>query len=198
MTDLEQSKYQVRIVHLEEYLDEYFSTSRTVNGASAYMDDHWANGTSLQNGLLTTNSTLTMSAGLSRFLVYTRSTRQTDRLRPFKTLLLVSQSTSSMYIHWWHSLDVFRPLFEVTKDPSTHPELHVFLQRVIGFDTVDDESKVERRIHKKFPYPRLWNYKQSPPYSYWWGNPASSTYTILIQDWLSQGLLYVREHSQSK
>ena len=99
MTDLEQSKYQVRIVHLEEYLDEYFSTSRTVNGASAYMDDRWANGTSLQNGLLTTNSTLTMSAGLSRFLVYTRSTRQTDRLRPFKTLLLVSQSTSSMYIH---------------------------------------------------------------------------------------------------
>ncbi|RDB14545.1 AMP deaminase [Hypsizygus marmoreus] len=64
-------------------------------------------------------------------------------------------------------INVFRPLFEVTKDPSTHPELHVFLQRVVGFDTVDDESKVERRIHKKFPYPRLWNTKQSPPYSYW-------------------------------
>ncbi|KAF8895649.1 hypothetical protein BD779DRAFT_1467019 [Infundibulicybe gibba] len=63
--------------------------------------------------------------------------------------------------------NVFRPLFEVTKDPSTHPELHVFLQRVIGFDTVDDESKVERRIYKKFPYPRLWNNKESPPYSYW-------------------------------
>ncbi|KAJ7078611.1 hypothetical protein B0H15DRAFT_860299 [Mycena belliarum] len=63
--------------------------------------------------------------------------------------------------------NVFVPLFEVTKDPSTHPELHVFLQRVIGFDTVDDESKVERRIYKKFPYPRLWDTKQSPPYSYW-------------------------------
>lgn len=64
-------------------------------------------------------------------------------------------------------INVFRPLFEVTKDPSTHPELHVFLQRVIGFDTVDDESKVERRYHKKFPYPRLWSTTQSPPYSYW-------------------------------
>ena len=63
--------------------------------------------------------------------------------------------------------DVFRPLFEVTKDPSSHPELHVFLQRVIGFDTVDDESKTERRVHKKFPYPRLWDAKESPPYSYW-------------------------------
>jgi len=63
--------------------------------------------------------------------------------------------------------NLFRPLFEVTKDPSSHPELHVFLQRVVGFDTVDDESKTERRIHKKFPYPRLWDAKESPPYSYW-------------------------------
>ena len=64
--------------------------------------------------------------------------------------------------------DLFKPLFEVTKDPRSHPELHVFLQRVIGFDTVDDESKIERRIHKKFPYPKLWDLPQSPPYSYWW------------------------------
>ncbi|KAI0322399.1 AMP deaminase [Amylostereum chailletii] len=63
--------------------------------------------------------------------------------------------------------NVFKPLFEVTKDPSSHPELHQFLKRVIGFDTVDDESKIERRYHKKFPYPKLWSYGQSPPYSYW-------------------------------
>lgn len=63
--------------------------------------------------------------------------------------------------------DVFLPLFEVTKNPSSHPELHVFLQRVIGFDSVDDESKTERRFHKKFPYPKLWDAKESPPYSYW-------------------------------
>lgn len=41
--------------------------------------------------------------------------------------------------------DVFLPLFEVTKDPKSHPELHVFLQRIVGFDSVDDESKAERR-----------------------------------------------------
>ncbi|KAI9439386.1 AMP deaminase [Russula earlei] len=63
--------------------------------------------------------------------------------------------------------NVFQPLFEVTKDPSSHPKLHVFLQRVIGFDSVDDESKPERRYHKKYPYPKLWDYPQSPPYSYW-------------------------------
>lgn len=63
--------------------------------------------------------------------------------------------------------NVFRPLFEVTHNPSSHPELHVFLQRVIGFDTVDDESKTERRFYRKFPYPKLWNTKESPPYSYW-------------------------------
>ncbi|KAJ1950308.1 AMP deaminase, partial [Linderina pennispora] len=44
--------------------------------------------------------------------------------------------------------NIFQPLFEVTKDPSSHPKLHVFLQRVVGFDTVDDESKPERRMHK--------------------------------------------------
>ncbi|KAI0301191.1 AMP deaminase [Multifurca ochricompacta] len=63
--------------------------------------------------------------------------------------------------------NMFKPLFEVTKDPSSHPKLHIFLQRVIGFDTVDDESKTERRYHKKFPYPKVWDFPQSPPYSYW-------------------------------
>ncbi|KAL9086931.1 MAG: hypothetical protein Q9159_003892 [Coniocarpon cinnabarinum] len=64
-------------------------------------------------------------------------------------------------------INLFQPLFEVTKDPSSHPKLHVFLQRVIGFDSVDDESKPERRIYRKFPLPRDWSTKQNPPYSYW-------------------------------
>ena len=64
-------------------------------------------------------------------------------------------------------INVFKPLFEVTRDPNSHPKLHVFLQRVIGFDSVDDESKVERRVYKKFPYPSSWSTKQNPPYSYW-------------------------------
>ncbi|KAK1253926.1 hypothetical protein MKX07_002003 [Trichoderma sp. CBMAI-0711] len=63
--------------------------------------------------------------------------------------------------------NIFQPLFEVTRDPSRHPKLHVFLQRVIGFDSVDDESKAERRLFKKFPVPRAWDTRQNPPYSYW-------------------------------
>jgi AMP deaminase len=63
--------------------------------------------------------------------------------------------------------NIFQPLFEVTKDPTSHPKLHIFLQRVIGIDSVDDESKVERRLFKKFPVPRAWDSKQNPPYTYW-------------------------------
>ncbi|KAJ5909178.1 hypothetical protein N7495_001860 [Penicillium taxi] len=63
--------------------------------------------------------------------------------------------------------NVWQPLFEVTKDPSSHPKLHIFLQRVVGFDSVDDESKAERRLYRKYPIPREWNTKQNPPYSYW-------------------------------
>lgn len=63
--------------------------------------------------------------------------------------------------------NIFKPLFEVTKDPRSHPKLHVFLQRVIGFDSVDDESKVDRRFHRKYPIPSLWETSQNPPYSYY-------------------------------
>ncbi|CAG8475248.1 6967_t:CDS:10 [Acaulospora morrowiae] len=63
--------------------------------------------------------------------------------------------------------NIFEPLFEVTKNPRSHPELHVFLQRVVGFDSVDDESKAERRIHKKYPCPKEWTTSLNPPYSYY-------------------------------
>ena len=64
-------------------------------------------------------------------------------------------------------INVFHPLFEATRDPSTHQKLHVFLQRVIGFDSVDDESKVEVRLYKKYPTPKNWTTTQNPPYTYW-------------------------------
>ncbi|KAG2182456.1 hypothetical protein INT43_007386, partial [Umbelopsis isabellina] len=63
--------------------------------------------------------------------------------------------------------NIFEPLFEATKNPQDHPELHVFLQRVIGFDSVDDESKPERRLYRKYPLPKAWDTKQNPPYSYY-------------------------------
>ena len=64
-------------------------------------------------------------------------------------------------------INVFQPLFEATKDPSSHPKLHIFLQRVVGFDSVDDESKPEIRLHRKFPTAKEWNTSQNPPYTYW-------------------------------
>lgn len=63
--------------------------------------------------------------------------------------------------------NIFHPLFECTKNPSKYPQLFIFLQRVIAFDSVDDESKSERRVHKKFPVPHLWNSTGNPPYSYY-------------------------------
>ncbi|KAI9327235.1 hypothetical protein DFJ73DRAFT_964834 [Zopfochytrium polystomum] len=63
--------------------------------------------------------------------------------------------------------NVFEPLFEVTRDPSSHPKLHVFLQRVVGFDSVDDESKPERRTYRKYPSPSEWDISLNPPYSYY-------------------------------
>ena len=63
--------------------------------------------------------------------------------------------------------NVFRPLFEVTRDPRTHPKLHIFLQRVVGFDLVDDESKPERQLSRPFAKPHEWTFEHNPPYSYW-------------------------------
>ncbi|KAM3715947.1 AMP deaminase [Dirofilaria immitis] len=39
--------------------------------------------------------------------------------------------------------NIFTPLFEVTNDPESHPDLFRFLQQISGIDSVDDESKVE-------------------------------------------------------
>jgi hypothetical protein len=41
---------------------------------------------------------------------------------------------------------MFLSLFEVTRDPNSHPELHQFLNYVSGFDSVDDESRPERKF----------------------------------------------------
>jgi AMP deaminase len=64
--------------------------------------------------------------------------------------------------------NLFRPLFEVTKDPKSHPELHVFLKYVIGFDSVDDESKPENPLFDRdVTTPDLWTEDENPPYAYY-------------------------------
>ncbi|GLC55501.1 hypothetical protein PLESTB_000994400 [Pleodorina starrii] len=63
--------------------------------------------------------------------------------------------------------NIFEPLFEVTADPSTHPQLHVLLSQVVGFDMVDDESKPERRPTKHSEPPHRWNTKHNCAYAYY-------------------------------
>jgi len=64
--------------------------------------------------------------------------------------------------------NLFQPLFEVTKDPNSHPSLHRFLQYVIGFDSVDDESKPENPMFDvDVPTPDEWTDAENPPYSYY-------------------------------
>ncbi|OQV23774.1 AMP deaminase 2 [Hypsibius exemplaris] len=64
--------------------------------------------------------------------------------------------------------NVFRPLFEATEDPHSHPALHRFLQHVVGFDSVDDESKSEGiGFYVDSPLPANWNMADNPPYSYY-------------------------------
>uniref|UniRef100_A0A8C9RU62 AMP deaminase n=2 Tax=Scleropages formosus TaxID=113540 RepID=A0A8C9RU62_SCLFO len=64
--------------------------------------------------------------------------------------------------------NIFLPLFEVTVDPRSHPELHLFLQHVVGFDSVDDESKPEHHIFNlDSPLPADWTEEDNPPYSYY-------------------------------
>ncbi|KAJ9573863.1 hypothetical protein L9F63_008723, partial [Diploptera punctata] len=64
--------------------------------------------------------------------------------------------------------NIFQPLFEVTNNPKSHPELHMFLQYVVGFDSVDDESKPENPLFDKdVTVPEQWNDEENPPYAYY-------------------------------
>ena len=144
------------------------NSDRTAKGASEYTQENQANGIDRRDGSSITNCSRTTYAGSYGSLVCTTCATKTGPYQHLKTSSAVhphAPSTISAVAKL--PSDVFGPLFEVTKDRTSHPELHVFLQRVIGFDTVDDESKAERLYHKKFSYPKDWNYDNSPPYSHW-------------------------------
>ena len=70
----------------------------------------------------------------------------------------------------------FKPLFEVSKNPSIDRDLHLFLQHMVGFDCVDDESRPEIR-DANLPEPKNWTGPHNPPYRYWlyylWANIQS-------------------------
>jgi AMP deaminase len=64
--------------------------------------------------------------------------------------------------------NIFEPLFAVSIDPSRDPALHYFLQTVVGFDSVDDESRPElEHLNEHVPSPDEWTSTSNPPYAYW-------------------------------
>lgn len=79
----------------------------------------------------------------------------------FKTNKLVNNFGEVLY-------NLFKPLFDVSIDPSSDPQLHAFLQYVIGFDSVDDESKSENpMLDRDTVPPQLWSDDENPPYAYY-------------------------------
>ncbi|KAK1563554.1 hypothetical protein Q3G72_029107 [Acer saccharum] len=74
--------------------------------------------------------------------------------------------------------NIFIPLFEVTVDPDSHPQLHVFLKQVVGLDLVDDETKPERRPTKHMPTPAQWTNVFNPAFSYYVYYCYANLYTL--------------------
>ncbi|CAB3403896.1 unnamed protein product [Caenorhabditis bovis] len=64
--------------------------------------------------------------------------------------------------------NIFTPLFEVTNDPKSHPDLHLFLKQVSAIDSVDDESKHEFvHFDRSTPCPKDYTDLENPPYNYY-------------------------------
>lgn len=64
--------------------------------------------------------------------------------------------------------NIFAPLFAVSIDPASNPPMHYFLQTVVAFDSVDDESRPEAEyMSSKLPAPEDWTSPHNPPYAYW-------------------------------
>lgn len=63
--------------------------------------------------------------------------------------------------------NIFEPLIEISKTPSKDPKLNAFLENIVGFDIVDDESVHERKISKKMPTPDGWDRDTNPSYNYY-------------------------------
>eukprot|EP01124_Arcella_intermedia_P005786 TRINITY_DN13409_c0_g1_i1.p1 TRINITY_DN13409_c0_g1~~TRINITY_DN13409_c0_g1_i1.p1 ORF type:complete len:1291 (-),score=286.12 TRINITY_DN13409_c0_g1_i1:18-3410(-) len=125
---------------------------------------------------------------LARFIV--NNNLLSDQVR-YTVDLVMSYSTLKANYHiknFQQVLDnIFEPLFDVAVKPSSHPELHIFLQHVSGFSTEKKQknfSKNEKNIDirhmresKMYYSPNDWDLDVAPPvnyYSYYfWSNIQS-------------------------
>ncbi|KAL0926311.1 hypothetical protein M5K25_002527 [Dendrobium thyrsiflorum] len=92
--------------------------------------------------------------------------------------------------------NIFLPLFEVTVDPDSHPQLHIFLKQVVGLDLVDDESKPERRPTKHMPTPAQWTNIFNPAFSYYAYYCYANLYTLnKLRELKGMNTIKFRPHS---
>lgn len=119
--------------------------------------------------------TLTISVGLFKFHVYSKRINiiifnhllnWIPSLFPWHSDIF---KTNSILSSFQEILDnIFLPLFDATNEPEKHPDIHRFLQYVIGFDSVDDESKPENPLFERdVSPPAEWTVEDNPPYAYY-------------------------------
>eukprot|EP01062_Namystynia_karyoxenos_P037362 TRINITY_DN271_c0_g1_i2.p1 TRINITY_DN271_c0_g1~~TRINITY_DN271_c0_g1_i2.p1 ORF type:complete len:1622 (+),score=573.31 TRINITY_DN271_c0_g1_i2:82-4866(+) len=63
--------------------------------------------------------------------------------------------------------NIFAPLWQVSVDPRSNWQLHIFLKSVAGFDSVDNEKITDAPWTINTPVPDTWDTEQNPPYAYW-------------------------------
>ncbi|KAH9578693.1 Adenosine/AMP deaminase domain [Trypanosoma melophagium] len=71
--------------------------------------------------------------------------------------------------------NIFQPLWEISLHPAKDTKFHYFLAHISGFDSVDDESKIDLPLSATYPHD--WDSDLNPPYNmylyYFWANIAT-------------------------
>ncbi|CAG9328800.1 unnamed protein product [Blepharisma stoltei] len=65
--------------------------------------------------------------------------------------------------------NIFEPIIKATLEPEAYPEIAETLTQVVGFDTIDNENKIEKVTsysNYKVITPEDWTASDNPPYSY--------------------------------
>ncbi|CAD8175933.1 unnamed protein product [Paramecium pentaurelia] len=94
---------------------------------------------------------------------------------------LYSVYKKSGMIHCFQDMidNLFRPLFDITINPTIDPFLYQALFQITGFDTVDDESLYEYfAISDLKQSPKDWAGDRNPPYTYWIYYIYANLYTL--------------------
>lgn len=62
--------------------------------------------------------------------------------------------------------NLWGPVFAATLEPEKYPKISKFLANVVAFDSVDDESAIDRIYTSQLFHPADWTSEDEPPYSF--------------------------------